>query len=70
MEQHRHTELKGHQESERYGAHVAERQHPQFCSDDHTDNYGKYSYNDRLSLRRATTVTNLLASVGILRASI
>ncbi|MCX2959437.1 MAG: OmpA family protein, partial [Serratia symbiotica] len=36
----------------------------------HTDNYGKDSYHDRLSLRRATTVTNLLASVGILRASI
>ncbi len=42
----------------------------QFCLEDHTDNYSKDSYNDRLSLRRAATVTNLLASIGIPHASI
>ncbi|NIG87901.1 hypothetical protein M5J15_02610 [Serratia symbiotica] len=29
---------------------------PQFCSDDHTDNYGKDSYHDRLSLRRVAII--------------
>ncbi|WP_279024317.1 OmpA family protein [Gibbsiella quercinecans] len=42
----------------------------QFRLDGHTDNYGEDSYNDRLSLRRADKVADLLASVGIPRADI
>ncbi|HEI8866766.1 OmpA family protein [Serratia sp. AKBS12] len=41
-----------------------------FRLDGHTDNYGEDSYNDRLSLRRANAVADLLASVGIPRANI
>ncbi|QNK31876.1 OmpA family protein [Serratia sp. JUb9] len=41
-----------------------------FRLDGHTDNYGEDSYNDRLSLRRANTVADQLASVGIPRSDI
>ncbi|VEA71728.1 Outer membrane protein ArfA [Serratia rubidaea] len=41
-----------------------------FRLDGHTDNYGEDSYNDQLSLRRANTVADQLASVGIPRADI
>jgi len=42
----------------------------QFCLGGHIDSCGKDSYNDRLSLRCATIVANLLANVGIPRANI